>query len=74
MRDSKYTTEIQYPMIPDDVWFWLPERNQGQIVEVSYGDHGLGQHDSGAPYCRVIDWSLHFTHPGRVTYYKRDGT
>lgn len=43
--------------IPAGVRFDTPRRNQGQIVEVSYGDFGASEADDDAPYMRVYDHS-----------------
>jgi hypothetical protein len=54
--------------IPDGVTFDVPPRNQGQIVEVAYGDFGRAPNDHGDPWKRVQDKSL----PGwPVQYYRR---
>jgi hypothetical protein len=76
-------TEYQFPSMPkttkfipcalDDipagVRFDVPGRNQGQIVEVAYGDRGREEHDSGSPYRRTRDRSMPcdpFTYERRI--------
>lgn len=51
--------------IPSGVRFDVPRRNQGQTVEVSYGDFGRSEHDRGDLYMRIEDRS-----DRRVTYYQ----
>lgn len=52
--------------IPDGVRFDVPRRNQGQIIEVAYGDFGRSPNDNGDPWKRVVDRS-----DGSVQYYRR---
>lgn len=51
--------------IPDDVRFDVPERYQGQIVEVAYGGYDRAGNDLGDPYMRRTDRS-----DNTVTYYR----
>lgn len=55
--------------VPDDIRFDVPRRNQGQMVEIAYGDRGRfrGENDEGSPYKRVTDGS-----DRSVTYYRLD--
>ena len=58
--------QISASEIPDRVRFDTPRRNQGQIVTVSYGGVGRGEHGPGDLYKRVTDASNRTT-----TYYRR---
>jgi len=54
--------------IPPNVRFDVPPRNQGQAVEVAYGDIGRGgPNDVGDPWKRVTDRSL----GGGSDYFRR---
>lgn len=54
--------------IPDDVRFDVPPQNQGQIVEVAYGDIGSASSACrGARYKRVHDQSLG---PAAIEYFE----
>lgn len=59
--------EIPAAQVPEDIRWDVPARNQGQIVEVAYGDHRRygSEANHGAPYKRVTDHS-----EGSVTYYR----
>ena len=50
-------TKIDKSQIPAGVRFDTPRRNQGQIVEVSYGTFGRYEAGAGDPYKRCIDHS-----------------
>jgi len=52
--------------VPAGVRFDVPRRNQGQIVEVSFGTFGRAEADSIDPYMRVTDHS-----DGQRRTYKR---
>jgi hypothetical protein len=41
--------------VPERVRFDVPRRNQGQIVEVSYGTFGRAEADGNGPYMSVTD-------------------
>jgi hypothetical protein len=43
--------------VPARARFSTPRRNQGQIVEVSYGDFGASEADDDAPYMHIADAS-----------------
>jgi hypothetical protein len=53
--------------IPDRIIFDVPRANQGQIVEIAYGDFGRDGGAPGDPYKRVTDYSTR-----SVTYYRRE--
>lgn len=53
--------------IPEGVRFDVPRQNQGQIVEVAYGDFGRAENGIGDPWKRVTDAS-----DRSVTYYRRE--
>lgn len=69
---AKYR-EINADQIPANIRFDVPARFQGQVIEFAYGGTGRYEHDSGAPYRRVTDYSIAAGQPGRVTFYKRVG-
>lgn len=50
--------------IPQGVRFDVPRRNQGQFIEVAYGDFGHSPNDDGDPWKRVRD------ELGNVRYYR----
>lgn len=53
--------------IPDGVTFHVLRQDQGQTVEVAWGDYGRAEHGPGDPWKRVIDRSEGPT----PTYYRR---
>lgn len=57
---------IPYWEVPQEVRFDTPRRNQGQIVEVSFGTFGRAEADDGDPYMKITDHS-----DGSVSCYKR---
>ncbi len=66
-------TQIQRTEIPEfGIRFDVPERNQGQHVEIAYGGNIRAKHmfDEGAPYKRITDTSIGVGHPDRVSYWK----
>lgn len=65
--------QVQANEVPEGIRFDVPARNQGQIIEVAYGDRMelKAENDAGAPWKRVTDTSLPPSHPERVTYYRR---
>lgn len=65
--------QVQANEVPKGIRFDVPARNQGQIIEVAYGDRMAvtAENDAGAPWKRVTDTSLPPGHPERVTYYRR---
>lgn len=44
--------------VPAGVYFHVAPQDQGQIVEVAYGDLGPAEHIRGARYRRVTDLSV----------------
>jgi len=52
--------------VPEAVRFDTPRRNQGQIVQVSFGTFGAAEADTVDPYMRVTDHS-----DGQRRTYKR---
>lgn len=59
---------VERQAIPGDIHWDTPRRNQGQIIEVSYGTFGRGEADEGDLYRRTIDHSLG---PQAVSYSTR---
>ena len=59
--------ECRYVTIPADVRFDTPTRNQGQMIEVSYGGFCRSEHDDGDIYKRVVDRTNPHAAP---TYYQ----
>lgn len=53
--------------IPEGVTFHVLARDQGQIVEVAWGEFGAAEHGPGDPWKRVVDRSEGPT----PTYYRR---
>jgi len=75
MTQTLTTGQHRYSLIPESaipagVRFDTPRRNQGQIVEYSFGGFSRAEHDDGAPYMRVTDASLRADDPSRVCYYR----
>jgi hypothetical protein len=72
---SKKTTysKITATEIPAGVRFDVPRSNQGQHVEVAYGGSASSrtEHDVGARYKRVTDYSEPVGSVDRVEYFKR---
>jgi hypothetical protein len=52
--------------IPEGIRFMVPSENQGQIIEVAYGDFGNDIPCHGAPYQRILDQSIG---PAALRYY-----
>ena len=52
--------------VPSGVRWAVPRKNQGQIVEVAYGDLG-SEPEAGDPWMRIVDSSER----GPPTYYRR---
>lgn len=71
-RKDTASTDPWWPIpgweIPDGVRFDTPGRNQGQIVEVAYGDFGRGEASDDSPYMRILDRSG----PDRRYYRRRE--
>jgi len=65
--------EIGKNEVPPQTRFDVTARNQGQIVEVAYGDlpQGQGENGPGDPYRRVTNQSIARGKPGRVRYFRR---
>lgn len=57
--------------VPNGIRWDTPKRNQGQIVEVSYGTFGRAEAGSLDGWMRVVDQSLPSGHVQRVRYYRR---
>ena len=62
---TKYT-ECSERDVPAGVRFDTPRRHQGQAVEVQYGGFERAEHDSGAPWKRIVERAL----GGKATYYR----
>lgn len=71
MKTTTTWNEVPASSIPANVRFTTPQINLGQIVEVSYGGYGKGEHDTNAPYQRVEDRSMGQLNPNRVKFYKK---
>lgn len=52
--------------IPEGITFHVLRRDQGQIIEVAWGDYGRAEHGPGDPYKRITDRSNR-----SVRYYRR---
>lgn len=64
---SKTYVQCQQADIPAGVRFHVPQRHQGQSIEVAYGGFDRAEHDEGDPYMRVLDRSIG---PQAITYYR----
>ena len=59
---------VEYGEIPSGVQWAVPRKNQGQIVEIAYGDFGRDEPEAGDPWMRITDQSEGV---GPPTYYRR---
>jgi hypothetical protein len=59
--------ECRLEDIPDGITFHVLPQDQGQIVEVAWGDFGNAEHGPGDPFKRIVDRSEGPT----PTYYQR---
>jgi len=66
MSEYEYVV-VKATDIPEGVRFCVPGQNQGQIVEVAYGDFGRAEPGVGDPWMRITDRS----EVGPPTYYRR---
>ena len=48
---------VKLSEIPEGVRFCIPSFNQGQIIEVAYGDFGQAEPGVGDPWKRIINHS-----------------
>ena len=73
MTKGKYVPCLKTD-IPAGMRFDVPDRHQGQIIEVAYGGFGSSEIDDGvggAVYKRVTDRGVRPDHPEYAMYYRR---